>query len=212
MLEQKSMKTKNRIMMALGFLLAVMASVAYAQSLADVARAERAKQSSQTQAVKVYTNDNFPRAAAMQQTTQLSPEGASAETPAKTSEAKPSQGESTAPSETSKATEPETKTDDKIKTKEYWQSKFAEAKAKLDKAEEELRLSEDELNLAQMNEARELDPQKQTELSQDVSAKRAAADTKRDEAEKVKQSLNDLNKEFEQSGAPKEWLQAEVKQ
>ena len=136
-------------------------------------------------------------------------EAASTETAAKTPDANPAQAESTAASEANKPSEPEKLADDKIKTKEYWQSKFKEVKAKLDRADEESRLSEDEFNLAQMSEARELDPQKKGELSQDVSAKRAAADAKREAADKAKQALDDLKKEFEESGAPKEWLPAE---
>jgi hypothetical protein len=203
------MKTKSLVIIVLGFGLGVVgARAAHAQSLADVARAERAKQAAQPKAVKVYTNDNIPHVTSMTAASESAPGGAPAEA-GKPSEANATPPASTAASEAGKAPAPEEKAEDKAKTKEYWQSKFAEAQAAVSKADEELSLSQDELNLAQMNEARELDPDKQKELSQDVTAKQAAADSKREADEKAKQALDELKKEFEESGAPKEWLPAE---
>jgi hypothetical protein len=205
------MKTKNFTLIGLGCLLGMTAGVSYAQSVADVARAERAKKSSSSEHVKVYTNDNIPHVTTLQPTAEAAPGPTSAESTAKTPEANPAPAASGA-SEASKAPETEKKAEDKVKTKEYWQGKFEAAKAALDRAEEEQRLSEDELNLAQMNQARELDPDKQPALNRDVTSKQAAADAKRAAAEKAKLALDDLKKEFEASGAPKEWLPAEDKQ
>jgi hypothetical protein len=146
----------------------------------------------------------------MSPTSKSTPEGASAEA-AKPSEANATPPGSTDAAEAGTAPAPEEKAEDKAKTKEYWQSKFAAAQAAVSRADEELNLSQDELNLAQMNEARELDPDKQKELSRDVTAKQAAADSKREADDKAKQALDEVKKEFEESGAPKEWLPAEEK-
>lgn len=206
--ENQNMRTQSLVLMATACWLG-MAGVSRAQSLADFARHERAKQASQSKPAKVFTNDNITRSTAMEQTSGPASETASAATAPKAPEASASEPGTSAASQASKAPEPKKEAEDKVKTKEYWESKFAAARSAVDRADEELRLSEDELNLAQMNAARELDPAKQAELKRDVSAKQSAADAKREADEKAKQALETVKKDFEASGAPKDWLPAE---
>jgi hypothetical protein len=214
------MKTTMFAVLLGGFFLSLSAAPLKAQSLADLARQERAKHGSQTKAVKVYTNDNIPKA-----TTIETSGGASTAAPASTAET-PATGTSTGssapgpstPSGTAASGEeaapgaaPEKKPEDKKKTKEYWQAQFQEAQANLDRAEEELSLANDELTLSQMNQARELDPQKKAQLDEVVTSKLSAADSKRTAEEKAKKALEDLKARFQASGAPEDWLPKEEK-
>ncbi len=177
-----------------------------AQSLGDVARKLRAEESRQPKATKVYTNDNLPKA------TTISEDAASPSTEA--SEQKPAAPSEGARPEESKASSTEAAasapaSEDKKKTKDYWQGQFKEARANLDRAQEELKLAEDELTLLQMQEARELDPNTKTQLGDKVSAKLMEVDNKRQIVDKAKQVLADLQKEFEDSGAPQDWMKTD---
>jgi hypothetical protein len=205
-----NMKTKSVALIMTSCLLAVSAGICSAQSLGEYARKQRAKEASEPKPAKVYTNDDIPRGA---QITQPAP--ASAEASSNQSAAKPEaeNAKSASKSETAeaKASESAAGPEGKIKTKEYWQNKFSEAKANLNRADEELKLSEDELNLEQMNEARELDPDKKAQLEQVVKSKQDAVDARRAAYDDAKQALEDLKKEFASSGAPPEWLPEDVK-
>ncbi|HEV2176752.1 MAG TPA: hypothetical protein VGW33_06085 [Terriglobia bacterium] len=85
-------------------------------------------------------------------------------------------------------------------TREEWQQALKEAKARLARAKEEQQLAEDELTLLQTQEARELatganETAKITDKKAEVEAKRAAT-------EKAQKELDDLERKFQQSGAP----------
>lgn len=209
------MKTKILVIVLAGFFLSLSASVLSAQSLGELARQEKAKRQSQPKAQKVYTNDNLPKATAMESsggmtTSAPSPaaETGATETGASEAPAEGAAGAASAAASTPPASgeSQEAKPDDKKKTKEYWEAQFRQAYAAVDRAEEELSLANDELTLAQMNQARELDPQKKAQLDQEVSTKLDAADAKRAAAEKAKQALEDLKAQFKESGAPEDWM------
>jgi hypothetical protein len=210
--ELKRMKTKCLSLIVLGGFLVVTAGISRGQSLAEIARQERAKQASQPKAVKVYTNDSIPRSTGMQETAPTSPQAVSTEASPKTPETSAAQPESATTPASGKAAEPEKQAEDKIKTKEYWQGKFSTAKADLDRADEELRLNQDELNLNQMNQARELDPNKKAVLDQEVTAKQAEVASKQEAYDKAKRAMDEVKKEFDESGAPSDWLPADEKQ
>ncbi len=194
---------------ALGCFLISSAGTMRAQSLADIARKERAKKGSPTKPEKVFTNDNLPRTTSLEGQTSATPATPSEETSTgETAPAEAKPASSTAPSD-EKSTAEGKPAEDTIKTKEYWQSKFAESRAAVARADEELLLSQDELNLTQMNEARELDPNLRSQLSQEVTSKQSGVDVKQAADDKAKQALEELQKEFDESGAPKEWLPAE---
>jgi hypothetical protein len=186
------MSHRRRLIVFLGASLLLIPKVAPSQSLGEVARElrqERAKHPAK--AVKVYTNDNIVKS----ETGPLS----SAETAPAAAEA----GET----KISPAPQPlEQQTKNAIKTKEYWQARFSAARAVLSRAKEEQRLVEDELSLLQIQRVRELDPNRSKELRIRVNEKADELKTKREATEKAQKALNDLKKEFKQSGAPEDWI------
>jgi hypothetical protein len=91
-------------------------------------------------------------------------------------------------------------------TKEYWESRFKSARAKLAKAQEIQQLAEDELKLLQVQQAREaLNTDVAAELAQKIPAKQIELDAARAATEKATQELEELQQEFAASGAPEEW-------
>lgn len=204
---------------AFSFLLAITSLPLLAtpqQSLGDLARQLRQEQrKSGLKATKVYTNDNLlPR----------SPdEGRTATSgipspPANTSSDK-AQAEldsSQADKQTSKASETgqaagksETP-EDKINTKEYWRAKFKSARAQLADAKERQQLSEDELNLLQIQDASTLDPTLKAELAEKIKAKEDEVSQGRTATEEAQKFLEDLQTKFKHSGAPDEWSETEI--
>jgi hypothetical protein len=198
------MKIRNLlVLMVVAGLVCAAASSLKAQSLGEIAREQRAKQASQPKAAKVFTNEDMPK------TTSLAPaeSGAAGESASETA-AKPSEGETSAESGEKKSAE--NNADDKKHTKEYWQEKFQSAKADLDRAQEESTLADDELSLAQADDARQLDADKKAAADKIVADKQTAADDKHAALDKAKQAMDDLKKQFEESGAPADWLPAEA--
>jgi hypothetical protein len=91
-------------------------------------------------------------------------------------------------------------------TKEYWESRFKSARAKLAKAQEIQQLTEDELRLLQIQQAREaLNTDVAADLAQKIPAKQTEVDAARAVTEKATQELEELQQEFAASGAPEEW-------
>lgn len=208
-MESKTMKTRSLVMLLVGCLLGA-AATSFAQSLGEYARKERAKEASQPKAGKVYTNDNIPHT-----TTLAGSAPSSTQAPESASKPEVESANAAGGSQASEAKQtPEAgqQPEDKVKTKEYWQAKFADAKAKLDRTDEEFKLSEDELNLKQRDQARELDPQMKAQMDQEVNNLQAAVESKRQAYDKAKQALEEVKKDFAESGAPKDWLPADEKQ
>ncbi len=168
-----------------------------AQSLGDIARQERAKREKQPPS-KVWTNDNIPKAA------RIEPAPTSSEPAAPTAEAAAS-SETSGPEKTP-AKSPE---EEKKQTKDYWQARFKAARAELADAKERQRLAEDELSLLQTQEVRELDPAAKNDLGAKITAKSAEVDQARSVTGRVEKALDDLQKEFDASGAPAEWSKAD---
>jgi len=94
-------------------------------------------------------------------------------------------------------------------TREYWQARFQTARENLARAQEEQELAVNELTLLQTRQAQELNPTTQAALAQAIPAKQQEIVTNRAAVEKAKQDLEALEKEFEASGAPADWSQAE---
>jgi hypothetical protein len=170
-----------------------------AQSLGDVARKERAKRERENRPpAKVWTNDNIPHSTPMGPSAP-GPQAAepTPETPPPSS-AEPAPGPVTPPAGTPSAGGTK-------QSKEYWQGKFKAARAELADATERQKLAEDELNLLQIQEVRELDPAAHQDLAAKVVSKSAQVDEAREVTAKAQQALDDLQKEFDASGAPAEW-------
>ena len=70
-------------------------------------------------------------------------------------------------------------------------------------------LSEDELNLLQIQQAREIDPAVKADLAAKVQAKQSEVDVNKATTEAAQKALDDLEKEFKDSGAPDDWSQTD---
>lgn len=179
-------------------------SLARPQSLGDVARASREKRQKvmQQKSVRTWNNENIPKA----------PPSAGPTAAAGMSDAPPpapgapaaTSAEATTPASSTPATGA-----DKKKSREYWQQQFKLARGKYAADEEQQRLSEDELSLLQIQQARELAPETQTQLESAVKAKATDIETKRAQAAKTRKAVDDLEKEFRESGAPPDWAKTE---
>jgi len=90
-------------------------------------------------------------------------------------------------------------------TKEYWQARFKSARARLADAHERQQLAEDESNLLQIQDARELNPNLKAELDAKIKAKMDEVSQNRAATEEARRALDDLLKEFQASGASEEW-------
>jgi len=186
------------------------------QSLGDLARQLRQQQlKAGLKTTTVYTNENLP--ARPPDETRAAASGMSS-TPAISSsdKAQAERDSSHAARQTSKA--PETgqaanepqKPENKKGTKEYWQSRFKSARARLADAEERQQLAEDELNLLQIQDVREPNPNVKAELADKIKAKEDEVSGRRAATEEAQKTLEDLQNEFKASGAPDEWSETET--
>jgi chromosome segregation ATPase len=186
------------------------------QTLGDLARQLRQQQvKAGLKTTTVYTNDNLP--ARPPDETRAAASGTSS-TPAISSseKAQAEQDSSHAAGETGKApeagqpaNEPK-KAENEKGTKEYWQSRFKSARARLADAEERQQLTEDELNLFQIQDARELSFTEKAELADKIKAKEGEVAEARAKAEEAQKTLQDLQDEFKARRAPDEWIETET--
>jgi len=196
------MKRKILILAGAALIALLFASLAVAQDLGDLARQEKAKRAKQTKKpAKVFTNDNMP----------ARPPGESPTAAAYISpEVPPGQAP---PANVPIPGAPEIKSDDKGAekqgSKELWQSRFKGAKQQIAAAEDSQRLSEDELSLLQIQQAREFDPDTLRDLEAKIKDKTADVEAKRAQTDKTKKALEALEKEFKESGAPADWGKTE---
>jgi type IV secretory pathway VirB10-like protein len=203
------MKTKTLILAVVGLLILLASSVVIAQSLGDLARQEQAKRAKETKkAVKVVTDEDLPPPAA--ETKPAAPPSESAEQPGEQPAEQPTEQATKPPAtppEEASAPPPaeEAKPEDKQKTRDYWQGRFKAAKQRIADAEELQRLAEDELSLLQIQQARELSPDAKSDLDAQVKAKSAEVESKRAQTAKAQKALEDLEKDFKESGAPEDW-------
>jgi len=177
----------------LALILSLPGSLPAQQSLGDVARRLREqKQKSAQKPVRVYTNDDLPARPP-------------AEGPAADAGIAPEAGAAGSASTETPKQPPSAPSEDKKKTKEYWQPRFKSLRAQLAQAQEQQQLPEDELNLLQIQLARELDSNAKADLDAKVKAKQNEVDDKRAATDKIKKELADLEKEFQESGATADW-------
>jgi hypothetical protein len=196
------MNSKRLTLASLLMFLIAGGTMAAEQSLAEAARQAKQQRAKETKkVVKVFTNDNLP-APAPWETVTPSPVIAKSKPE---SEAGPEQAGSAVKS-SERAAE---KSEDKRKTKEYWQGEFTAARSKLASAESALSLAQDELSLLQIQQAREIAPDVQSQVATKIAAKQSEIATLQSQVEKARQALDNLQKEFDASGAPAEWGQTE---
>ena len=188
---------RKRLLFLVGLCTALMfaASLVLAQSLGDFARAQRAERAKEgKKPVKVITNDNLPPR----------PPG-EGPTAASSMSAAPPPAQMPSTPAASASSGPEESSADKQKTRAYWQAQFKPLRTKLAADEEQQSLVEDELSLLQIQEARELSSDVKSQLESQIKAKSADVEEKRAETAKTRKKLDELEKEFKESGAPAEW-------
>jgi len=206
------MKSNNLVLLAS---LLLLASAAAAQSLGDVARQQREKSNKQgAKATKVFTNENMPVAPRREgptAATDISPTPPSGESPSAPplAETQPPAAESKPPEAPGKPEKPPAKAEDKIKTREYWQAKFKPVREQLARAQEAQQLVEDEVQLLEIQQAREIAPEVQTEVAQKIAAKKQELETHQAATAKAQKALDEVAKDFKESGAPEEWAKSE---
>ena len=169
------------------------------QDLGSVARSTRQKRMEvmREHSVRIWTNDNIPKAPAQGRTAAAGISATSGPPAETASTAAPGASATPAPAAEDAA--------DKKKTREYWQQRFKSVRKRLDAMMEQQRLAEDELSLLQVQEVRELSPTAKRELEPKVKAASAEAEAKRLQTAKVREELEELEKEFKESGAPADW-------
>jgi cell pole-organizing protein PopZ len=174
------------------------------ESLGDIARQLRAQhEKNDKKATKVFTNDNLP---GYKPGEAISSPSAPEENPSTPAPSASNPGTSPPSEETgSKPESPE----EKMKTRDYWQGKFKAARQDLAKAKEMQQLSEDELNLLQIQQVRELDPTLKADLTTKVQDKQSQVDVNKATTQAAQKNLDDLEKDFQDSGAPDDWSQTE---
>jgi hypothetical protein len=191
----------------LGTLLVPLPVACSAQSLGEVARQVRKEREARVKRgevpVPVFTNDDIARMSPIA-ILESSQEGetkppAPSQPPASTS------SESTA---APAAAQPgKAGGEESEKSKEYRQARFKVARAALAQAKVEQTLMEDELRLLQIQQARELNPDRSRKLNGQIDASTVELETKRAATERARQALEKLDKEFKDSGAPQEWVE-----
>lgn len=204
------MKAKKTALLFLSLLL--VAPTAGSQSLGDLARQQRDKLSKEgRKATRVFTNENMPVAPRQEGPTaatgiSAAPTGESATPPASPeTPAQPPAAESKPPEAPSKPAKPPDKAEDKIKTPEYWQARFKPVREQLARAKEQRQLVEDEVQLLEIQQAREVASDVQAEVAQKITAKKQELETQQASTAKAQKALDEVEKDFIDSGAPEEW-------
>ncbi|MFZ0964697.1 MAG: hypothetical protein WAO35_27890 [Terriglobia bacterium] len=191
------------VMLVLSLALPLAAQSQQEQSLGDLARQLRQQRDKDAKkAAKVFTNDNLPGPKPWEAASSSSAPAESPSTPEEAN-AKPSPP----PSQT--GSNPSESPDDKSETRDYWQAKFKAARRDVAKAKERQQLSEDELNLLQIQQVREIDPNLRADLATKVQDKQSEVNVNKDTTEAAQKALDDLEKAFKDSEAPDDWSQTD---
>jgi hypothetical protein len=176
------------------------------ESLGDLARQLRTQKEAETKkATKVYTNDNLPAPVSGEALNWLPPTPEDKPKPASTTTAQPAPSPSSEETSSKQSESPE----NTPKTRDDWQEKFKAARRDLAKAKEQQQLSEDELNLLQIQQVREIDPAAKAALTAQVQAKQSEVDVNSAATDAAQKDLDDLEKEFKASGVPDDWSQTD---
>ena len=183
------------------------------QSLGEVARQCRKEREAREKKgevpVKVFTNDDIARmppiAVLKSSMQELSPPETKPSAPSQQPRAAVS-GKQAGASATAAG-----KPKSREKSKDYWQARFKAARAHLAHAIEEQKLVEDELRLLQIQQARELNPDRSRKLNSEIDASTVELEVKRTATENARRAMKQVEKEFQDSGAPQDWVQEGTK-
>jgi chromosome segregation ATPase len=157
--------------------------------LAEAARKARAKEAAEGKPKHVLTNDDLPNNGAP-----ATPKAAAAD------------AEANANLEDAGAGQGQDKDSNDPKSEKYWRKQFADARAKLAKAEQELDVLQRELNKNQVQYYP--DPQKaltQQYTREDINEGAAKINVKKAEVESLRQHISDLEDDLRKSGGDPGW-------
>lgn len=178
-----------------------------AQSLGEIARQYRqeleARQKKGEVPVKVFTNDDvarMPPVTTLKITGPSKADGANQTEPASQNAATEG-GSQAGPQELKPG-----KAEPSAISKAYWQARFKDVRDALAHAKEEQDLVEEERRLLQIQQARELDPDKSRKLNDQIDKATAELVAKRAATQKAQAALDELEKEFKASNAPQDWI------
>ena len=156
-------------------------------SVAEAARKAREKAKTAAPAKKTYTNDTVPTLRG----NEISVMGSN-----------PTAVKDTAP-DTAK---PGEQKPEPAKDEAYWRKRFADARQKLDLAQKDLDVSQRELNLLQTQYYADPNKALQQQLTRDdINAKSARVDEKKEEVAKLTQAIEDLKDELRHAGGQPGW-------
>ena len=197
------------VLVLLGGLLISVALTTPAQSLGEIARQYRKEREALEKKgktpAKVFTNDDIARMPPLAILKSSLREPAPAESKPSAPSPPPEAATSGAHAEAPAA--PPEKAKNGEKSREYWQARFKSARARLAHAKEQQTLVQDELRLLQIQQARELNPDRSRKLNGQIDASTAELESKRAATEKAQRTMEQLQKEFKESGAPQDWIQ-----
>jgi DNA repair exonuclease SbcCD ATPase subunit len=180
-------------------LLVLAASPCPAQSLGEIARELRQQKKESKQPVKVFTNDNLPPPSPWEPVTMgSSPSTVKAE---KELQEQPAGGQ-----ENKEIEVPPEKKDGKKESTEELEAQLKTARQELASAQEQQQLSEDELNLLQLQQAREggLDSELHAQIQEKIDAKQTEVETKRAVTAKAQEKVDEIAKKLEELRADKD--------
>jgi hypothetical protein len=150
-------------------------------SLAEAARKAREKAKTEPANIKSFTNDDLSSIRG----NGISTVGAAPGTQAA--------------AQTKPTTEPK-------KDEAYWRKRFADARLKLSIAQKELDVMQKELNTLDLQYYSDPNKALQQQYSRDdINAKTAKIDAKKQEVAQLQQAIDDLTEELRQSGSPAGW-------
>jgi hypothetical protein len=156
-------------------------------SVAEAARKAREKAKTAAPAKKTYTNDNVPALRGNEISVMA---------------ANPNAVKDIAP-DTAKPAEQKP---EPVKDEAYWRKRFADARLKLDLAQRDLDVSQRELNLLQTQYYADPNKALQQQLTRDdINAKSARVDEKKEEVAKLTQAIEDLKDELRHAGGQPGW-------
>jgi hypothetical protein len=192
-----------------GLLLAMLVPAAYSQSLADLAKKEAERRKAIQEKAKVITDQEADKYRSAPVTTTMPATTASGEKPESVGEP-PTGSSGAAGEEGTAATQPKPATDEPVdfqgRTESFWKTTFADARKKVSDLENEANALVLKLNDLQNKFYRESDGFKQQEWQRQIQKTIYEIDQNKENLEKAKTELADLELEARKSGALPGWI------
>jgi hypothetical protein len=185
--------------------LAVTASSAVAQSLADVARQEEARRKAIASSGKVYTNENLDSQPAPQGTAQSA--GQPAQPAAPTTPAAPATPAAPGvPGAPGSNAQPSTQTSTTPKTEAEWRKRMADERDALSRAQIFVEALQTRINALSTDFVNTDDPAKRDVVAAERQKSLAEMDRVKQEIQAHQKAITDLQTEARRAGVPAGWV------